>query len=79
MPEAGKVRMSGEVGKVCGGKGTPVPAPMVGKLLNFQVNAGDTVRENDVVAILEAMKMRVEVYAPVSGIVQETCGNPGKW
>ncbi|MEW6661346.1 MAG: biotin/lipoyl-containing protein [Bacillota bacterium] len=47
-----------------------VTAPMVGKLLKFEVKVGDTVQENDVVAILEAMKMHVEVFADDSGVVK---------
>ncbi|MBS3977161.1 MAG: biotin/lipoyl-binding protein [Syntrophomonadaceae bacterium] len=47
-----------------------ITAPMVGKLLKFEVGVGDTVQVDDVVAILEAMKMHVEIYADDSGVVK---------
>ncbi len=55
-----------------------VTAPMVGKLLEIKVNVGDQVREDDVVAVLEAMKMHVEVFSPGSGTVAEVLGTPGE-
>jgi acetyl-CoA carboxylase biotin carboxyl carrier protein len=48
-----------------------VTVPMVGKIVNVMVQTGDKVRENDLVATLEAMKMEMPVVAPVSGTVQE--------
>ncbi|NLL17788.1 MAG: acetyl-CoA carboxylase biotin carboxyl carrier protein subunit, partial [Clostridia bacterium] len=59
-------------------QGIAVTAPMVGKLVEFKVKPGDAVKEDDVVAVIEAMKMLVDVYAPASGIVQETIGIPGE-
>lgn len=56
---------------------TPVMAPMVGKVISINVKPGDTVKENDVVAVLEAMKMSVNVYSPASGVVKEIKANPG--
>ena len=47
-----------------------ITAPMVGKLLKFGVGVGDTVQVDDVVAILEAMKMHVEIYADDAGVVK---------
>jgi len=47
-----------------------ITAPMVGKLLKFEVGVGDTVQVDDVVAILEAMKMHVEIYADDAGVVK---------
>ena len=48
-----------------------VTVPMVGKIVNVLVQAGDKVTENDQVAILEAMKMEMPVVAPTSGVVKK--------
>lgn len=48
---------------------TAVTAPMPGNILDIKVNVGDTVSADDVVIILEAMKMENEIFAPASGKV----------
>lgn len=48
---------------------TPINAPMPGTILTVNVNVGDTVKEGDVVCILEAMKMENEIMAPKDGKV----------
>ena len=50
---------------------TTVTAPMVGKVLEVQCKVGDKVQEDDIIILLEAMKMEIPVVAPVSGVVQE--------
>ena len=50
---------------------TPVNAPMVGKILNLVANVGDHVEEDDTIAVMEAMKMEIEVVAPASGTVSQ--------
>ena len=50
---------------------TSVVAPMVGKILKIEQKAGSSVEEDDVVIIMEAMKMEIPVVAPVSGSVKE--------
>lgn len=50
---------------------TPVSAPMVGKILKIEAQVGNQVEEDDVVIVMEAMKMEIPVVAPVSGTVQE--------
>ena len=57
---------------------TKVLAPMPGKIVDVKVSVGQTVKEGDVVAILEAMKMENEVVAPSAGTVASinvTAGN----
>lgn len=49
----------------------PVVAPMVGKVISIDVKAGDKVKQNDVVATIEAMKMYVKIFAPADGEVKE--------
>jgi acetyl-CoA carboxylase biotin carboxyl carrier protein len=50
---------------------TPVTVPMVGKIVSVSVKVGDKVKEDDQVAVLEAMKMEMPVVAPASGTVKE--------
>jgi biotin carboxyl carrier protein len=57
---------------------TSVIAPMVGKVLKIEKKAGEHVEEDDVVVVLEAMKMEIPVVAPVSGTVKEIKVAPGQ-
>ena len=51
--------------------GTPVTVPMVGKIVSVSVKVGDRVKEDDQIAVLEAMKMEMPIVAPVGGTVKE--------
>lgn len=55
-----------------------VQAPMVGKLVSIDVKVGDKVKQNDVVATIEAMKMFVKIYAPADGEVKEIKATAGE-
>ncbi len=57
--------------------GETVKAPMPGLALKFCVKVGDTVKENDILMIMEAMKMENEIYSPCSGVVTAICVNQG--
>ncbi|MDX1399629.1 MAG: biotin/lipoyl-containing protein, partial [Oceanospirillum sp.] len=50
-------------------EGTPVESPTAGNIWKLNVAEGDTVKEGDVVAVLESMKMEIEIHAPASGTV----------
>lgn len=50
--------------------GTPVEAPMPGKVFKLLVAEGDEVKEGQDVVILEAMKMENNLSSPVSGKVK---------
>ncbi len=50
-------------------EGTPVESPVAGNIWKLNVAEGDTVQEGDVVAVLESMKMEIEISAPQSGKV----------
>jgi biotin carboxyl carrier protein len=57
---------------------TSVIAPMLGKVLKIEKNVGESVEEDDVVVVLEAMKMEIPVVAPVSGVVKAVLVAPGQ-
>lgn len=50
---------------------TEITAPMRGKILKIKVNIGDSIGEDDEVAVLDSMKMEIAVYSPGEGIVKE--------
>ena len=54
-----------------------VTAPMVGKVLQVQCKVGDKVEENQVILVLEAMKMEIPVVATASGTIKEVKVSPG--
>jgi biotin carboxyl carrier protein len=51
---------------------------MVGKIVSVSVKVGDKIKEDDQVAVLEAMKMEMPVVAPATGTVKEICVAPGQ-
>jgi pyruvate carboxylase subunit B len=54
-----------------------VICPMPGMILAVKVKLGDKVNEDDVVVILEAMKMQSEIRSPHSGVVKQVLVNEG--
>jgi acetyl-CoA carboxylase biotin carboxyl carrier protein len=44
---------------------------MVGKILKIEKQVGEHVDEDEVVLIMEAMKMEIPIVAPTSGVVKE--------
>ena len=57
---------------------TNVEAPMVGKILKVEKNVGDQVEEDEVVVVMEAMKMEIPIVAPTSGVLKEIKVTPGQ-
>ena len=49
------------------GAGEKVTCPMPGNILAVNVNVGDSVKEGQVLMVLEAMKMENEIMSPVDG------------
>ena len=47
-----------------------VKAELPGNVLRIEANVGDTVNENDVLLVVEAMKMETEIKSPFSGVVK---------
>ena len=58
-------------------EGGRLTAPMPGKVLSFNVKPGDKVRQGQVLAIMEAMKMEHTIAAPGDGVVAELLYAPG--
>lgn len=55
-----------------------VLAGMAGLVLSFEVKVGDTVNAGDLVAMIEAMKMRRHLNCPHGGVVKEICAQIGE-
>jgi biotin carboxyl carrier protein len=54
-----------------------VRSPMTGKIVNVAVSPGAGVAENDLLVILEAMKMEYRLAAPRAGKVEEVLCREG--
>jgi biotin carboxyl carrier protein len=48
-----------------------VKAELVGNVWKVEAQAGDQVEEDDILLILESMKMEIPVVAPIAGTVKE--------
>ena len=59
------------------GAGEQVDSPMPGTILKVNVAAGQTVKEGDLLVILEAMKMENEIFAPKGGTVTQVLVEKG--
>ena len=57
--------------------GESVNAPMPGNILKVNVSVGQTVKEGDVLVVLEAMKMENEILAPKAGTVTQVLVSRG--
>ena len=51
------------------GAGSPIKAPLPGTVIDLKVNVGDTVKQGDVVLVLEAMKMQNNIESEYDGTV----------
>ena len=59
------------------GAGEKVDSPMPGTILKVNVAAGQTVKEGDLLVVLEAMKMENEIFAPKGGTVSQVLAEKG--
>ncbi|MGH0052948.1 MAG: biotin/lipoyl-containing protein, partial [Sphaerochaetaceae bacterium] len=55
-----------------------VNAPMPGLILRIDVKEGQQVKKNQVLLIMEAMKMENEIYAPCDGVVTKIAVSQGQ-
>lgn len=69
LPKADPKPLTPPVEPVAQGNGEAITAPMPGNILDIRVSVGESVVENQVVAVLEAMKMENEIVAPRSGTI----------
>jgi pyruvate carboxylase subunit B len=58
------------------GAGTEVGATVNGNVWKLLVNVGDKVEKGQVISILEAMKMEIDIESPVSGTVSSVAVKP---
>lgn len=56
---------------------TAILAGISGNVFKIHINEGDEVKAGQIVMILEAMKMEIEVNAPKDGIIEEICVKTG--
>jgi glutaconyl-CoA decarboxylase len=57
--------------------GKTVSSPMPGTILDIRVKAGDSVKNGDVLVILEAMKMENEIVSPIHGTITSVAVTKG--
>ena len=57
--------------------GKAAKAPIAGTVNQVKVRQGDQVNENDLLVVLEAMKMESNVYSPFQGTVKQVNVSPG--
>ncbi|RME39737.1 MAG: acetyl-CoA carboxylase biotin carboxyl carrier protein subunit, partial [Thermoflexia bacterium] len=55
-----------------------VTAPLPGLLVELRIAEGQPVKAGAVVAVLESMKMHMELRAPRDGVVQSIHATPGQ-
>ena len=55
-----------------------VKAPIVGTIIHLKVAPGDTVQVNQVLLVMEAMKMETNVASPLAGKVKVLRVSPGE-
>lgn len=70
QPGAGGATSTPADGKVC-------KSPMAGVVVQVNAQIGQQIQENDLLMVLEAMKMETNITAPVSGKVKAITVGPG--
>lgn len=58
--------------------GAQVRAPMAGTILKMLVSQGDTVEKDQILCIIEAMKMENQIKAPLAGTITISTHQPGE-
>jgi pyruvate carboxylase subunit B len=57
--------------------GGALSAPMPGTVIEIRVKEGQTVEKGDVIAVMESMKMQMEIRSPVKGVIKKVLTRPG--
>ena len=68
---------SGEAKKQARTEQTRVKSEVPGKVIRVDVGRGDLVREGEVLLVLEALKMEMEVRSPTGGVIAEVLVSAG--
>jgi biotin carboxyl carrier protein len=55
-----------------------IKAPMKARVIRFHVEQGSSLKEQDRVCDLEALKMEIPVLAPAAGVLKEILASPGQ-
>jgi len=55
-----------------------VEVPIAGKIIEVKAGVGSSIKEGDVLCILESMKMENPILAPVSGVIKDIQVSPGQ-
>lgn len=76
-PKPGKGR--GILSRLKSFRGKVVKASVPGKVVKIMVKEGDEVKEGDTIAILESMKMKMEIKSEYSGKVKEVLVSEGEF
>ncbi|MEM0027005.1 MAG: acetyl-CoA carboxylase biotin carboxyl carrier protein subunit [Ignisphaera sp.] len=56
-----------------------VAAEIPGKVVDIFVKEGDYIKEGDVIAVLESMKMEIEIVSPKKGVVRRIFASKGSF
>ncbi|UCE97260.1 MAG: acetyl-CoA carboxylase biotin carboxyl carrier protein subunit [Dehalococcoidia bacterium] len=49
---------------------TPITIPMPGLIIDLLIKVGDKVETGDNIAVMEAMKMEIDLPSPVAGVIK---------
>ena len=79
MQQGGAPQAAGQIQPAASsGPSMPVKSPMLGTILKIKVKPGQAIKEGEVVAVLEAMKMENDIPAPKTGTVASVTVNEGQ-
>jgi biotin carboxyl carrier protein len=59
------------------GAGGALSAPMPGTVIEVRVKESQSVEKGDVIAVMESMKMQMEIRSPVKGVIKKLLTKPG--
>lgn len=59
------------------GSDSAFPSPLAGKVFKVQVKPGDSVKTNQELIVLEAMKMETSISSPQDGVIKSVLVNVG--
>ena len=60
------------------GKSVTIEAPMPGSVMSIKVSRGESVAKNQILCVLEAMKMENDINSPIAGTVTEVHVSKGE-